>query len=153
MDSNVTFLHWLAGLIDGEGCFFARFYPQADGRMPLTLRAEITLRADDREVLEDIRRNLGLGAITYRPSRGTNWSATVTWRVSGREDCQLLVQFLDQAPLRSKKKRDYMLWRDIVALYAQFKRGGVGARAANDPLIQRITLLTEQLREARTYAP
>lgn len=120
--------------------------------MPLTLRAEITLRDDDRDVLEDIRRTLGLGVVGRRPSRGPNWAPTATWRVSGRRECQLLVQVLDQVPLRSKKKRDYMLWREIVGLYAQFTRGGSGARTANDPFIQQITLLTDQLKETRTYA-
>ena len=146
------FNHWLAGLLDGEGCFFAQVYPQDDGRMPVTLRCEVTLRQDDRPLLEEIQRTVGAGTIYDRGGRQDLWAPTSTWRVSGRE-CAKLLDRLDTAPLRSKKRHDYALWRQVVVLYGQTKQGGPAARQHNHEIIKQIELLCTQLREVRTYAP
>lgn len=146
------FDHWLAGLLDGEGCFFAKVYPQPDGRLPVTVRCEIGLRADDRPLLEEIQRVTGLGKIYSRSSRAENWAPVCTWRVSGRE-CSKMLDRLDAAPLRSKKQRDYALWRQIVVLYAQTKQGGPAAKAHNRETINQIEQLAVQLKEVRKYAP
>lgn len=136
--------------MDGEGCFFAQFYPTEAGTLPLTLRAEITLRADDRDILRTIRAAAG-GKIADRPARSTLWMPTATWRVSGRRECERFLGAYGHLPLRSKKARDFKTWKEIVETYAKFKRGGRGARLANAPHISRIETLITQLKEGRNY--
>lgn len=152
MSSNErTDLAWLSGLLDGEGCFFAQFYPTPDGRLPLTLRAEITLRSDDRPVLEQVAGLVG-GRIFDRPSRGENWNPTSKWVVSGLTECRGFLDKMGDQQLRSKKARDYATWRQIVETYAKFKKGGRGARDTNAPLIDEVKALIIQLQEGRNYS-
>lgn len=75
------------------------------------------------------------------------------WRVSGLEPAQVLLDKLPIDALRSKKRRDYELWSEIVTIYSRFKRGGREARAHNEVGIEHITQLTAQLQEGRAYTP
>ena len=39
------------------------------------------------------------------------------WYVTSKRDLARLVAYFDQFPLRAKKARDYVLWREAVAIY------------------------------------
>lgn len=86
-----------------------------------------------------------------RSGRGSGGNPQATWTVNGK-DCAKFVDILDAFPLRSKKQRDYEIWKQVVALYMQFKRGGAGARSHNQPLIDQIQQLAAELKEVRVYA-
>jgi hypothetical protein len=58
---DAAFGNWLAGFIDGEGSFTIQ---SARADMPqFYTRFQIRLRADDRPILEEIRAQLGVGAL------------------------------------------------------------------------------------------
>lgn len=94
---------WFAGFVDGEGCFRVtkKGVPEF----------QIGLRADDRAVLENIERVLGVGHLYEYAPEGKN--PTLYYRVSGPRDCQIVLNTIGDR-LRSKKSRDYLLWRDAV---------------------------------------
>lgn len=105
------FGHWLAGFIAGEGSF--GIYPRTK-RRGYYLQFVISLRADDRPILDNICRTTGLGVLSYRqPPQG---NALTTWRVHRRQDMLRLITILDHFPLRAKKADDYAIWRRA-ALY------------------------------------
>lgn len=121
------FGHWLAGFIDGEGCF--GIPPNnANGYM---CRFSIGLRVDDRPVLEAIHRRLRIGGIYDRPltARATAMRAGtqpgVSWVVTDQRGCALLVQLLDRFPLRAKKAKDYAIWREAVITLGAMPRRNV----------------------------
>lgn len=108
------FGHWLAGFIDGEGCFL--IHNGKAGRSH-SFRLGVHQRADDLAILEEIQERTGIGRIygpTYR-SKGAD-NPCYEWRVSTDADLLAMLDLLDRFPLRAKKKRDYAIWRDAVLL-------------------------------------
>lgn len=105
------FCAWFSGLIDGEGCFLI------DKNLQCKFR--ISMRNDDSPMLKMIADKLGFGY--YRQIQraayytGGNWhKPTSAYAVTSVRECKLLVQLLDEHPLKSKKQNDYKVWRQAV---------------------------------------
>jgi hypothetical protein len=114
-----AFGHWLAGFIDGEGCFTI-MHPRA-AEPQLYTRFQLRLRADDRAVLDGIRERVGVGTIyEYEPTARAlavhpGSKASILWVVCTSAGCARLVELLDRFPLRAKKAHDYAIWREAVS--------------------------------------
>ncbi len=150
MNSNDEFYAWFAGFLDGEGCFFAQVYPHPSGSMPLTVRVEITLRQDDRPTLEHIQEQMGMGQVVDRKARKPTEGAQSIWQITGKK-CFTALDKLDRCKLRSKKQRDYIIWREIVEEYNLFVPGGKDARQKNQPHLTKVQKLCTELKEIRKY--
>lgn len=150
------FGHWLAGLTDGEGCFYIKvdFNQLKRGGGAGKILFHIALRLDDREILEQICETTGLGVVQVQRgprSSGFNLDGTpktssplARWKVQKKQDCQRLVQIFDEYPLRAKKARDFALWRLAVKHHATFGRGW----RADWSVIEE---LADELRRVRKY--
>ncbi len=111
------FGNWLVGFTDGEGCFqlmISKNKPMPDGLLrSSTFR--IGLRYDDKPILEKIRGYLGCGTIydnftACKIKSTTNPSAE--FRVADIKDLATkIVPFFEKFQLRSKKKRDFDIWK------------------------------------------
>ena len=118
-EMNDAFGHWLAGFIDGEGCFVIakREDPKYGARYQC--RFSVNMRADERPMLEEIVARTHIGRIEAkkadRKSRRGNPQAV--WMVTSQRECLMLVELLDRYPLRAKKRRDYTIWREAVILW------------------------------------
>lgn len=106
-----AFLHWLAGFIDGEGCFSIN--GSATGRRAYSCSFDLGLREDDSAILDEMVRRLGIGKVYYRVT-GRSQCRIATWTLRNKRDCLMLVEILDEHPLRAKKARDYAIWREAV---------------------------------------
>lgn len=146
------FGHWLAGFIDGEGCF--SIVPH-DGRV--SCRFAIELRADDKMILVEIARRVRVGQVVDKRVRARDRPGTrpqAVWKVQDRAGCAAMVELLDRFPLRSKKARDYVIWREAIAEWqrlattprARFHHAGT---APHD--WTRMLQLADALRETRAY--
>lgn len=83
---------------------------------------DLSLRDDDSAILEEVAQRTGMGSINAR-SRKAGSNPQKRWRVRGKKDRQILIDLLDRYPLRSKKKRDFLLWREAVLLFEEADRG------------------------------
>lgn len=112
---------WLAGLVDGEGCFHLRTTRVRTVRgyhrryRVLTFAFVIALRADDRATLERARTLLGVGHIGqnrrgHGPATSSNAKPLAALVVQARNDLARIVGVFRTYPLRSKKARDFDLW-------------------------------------------
>lgn len=140
------FGHWLAGFIDGEGCF--QIVRNGTG---FAMRFAITLRDDDRPLLTEIQTRTGLGKIYARRVTNANVSGanpTVIWNVARKADILRLVTLLDRYPLRGKKMLDFIIWREAV-LYRKDGRNRPRANGNWGP----VPRLFDDLRAVRAYAP
>jgi len=129
------FGNWLAGFIDGEGCFSCTLH-----RGSLNFRFKISLRADDVEVLNYIKNNLGCGKVVFEghirksiPKMHPQYKFTLY----SREDRQKLIDLLEVCPLRSKKKKDFEVWRQLHFL---------------DKHSENKNILVNRLKEVRQYS-
>lgn len=119
--SSDGFGHWLAGLIDGEGCF--TITPNRPG---FVCRLALSLRQDDAAVLEEIVSRVGLGHLIRAKTGGGNRRPQVQWRVQKKQECLVLCRVLDAFPLRAKKRNDYAVWREAVKLMNAMPPVGAG---------------------------
>jgi len=98
--------HWLAGLVDGEGCFqIVRYHGGAQHRCRFTL----ALRADDTAVVQRARDILGVGDVRFYPCK-TESRPLCTLVVNRKADIYHLLTFFSRFPLRSKKGLDFAHW-------------------------------------------
>lgn len=127
---------WLAGFADGEGHF--SICPLRGARFPAGSyqpRFEITLRDDDRPILEELVAAFG-GAIKsshHNPSR--NQKPQARWTVGAKVGLRALVDYFDTHPLRAKKARDYAIWSCAVGLYEAEGYRAPGLVALADQLV------------------
>lgn len=125
MDND--FGHWLAGLIDGEGTFLIAKHKgrNKEGRPLFNPLMLVRLRNDDHDVLAQVQKITGIGTLnTY----STKTSPQSAWQVASKTDVRKLVSILDDHPLRTKKKRDYEIWKRAVDAY--LRDGGLSPHLA-----------------------
>ena len=154
-----AFGNWLAGFVDGEGCFMGRIVQRKEPRsVNCQCKFAIELRQDDRPILEEIRSRLGgIGGIAdRRVSRHSSprQNPGVQFYVHAwRDFFHVLLPLFDQHPLRAKKKNDYVIWREMVKLGYGINQGGCGAgsRPWTAAEVQRFTYLRDMLRTGRQY--
>jgi hypothetical protein len=103
------FAHWMAGFIDGEGCFSVH-KKTVNGCETYDCQFSITLRADDKPILIEMQQQLGgIGSIADRPGRDDG-KPQARYCVSSKAHCQRLRAVLMAFPLRAKKARDFEIW-------------------------------------------
>lgn len=148
MDIDPGFGHWLAGFIDGEGCF--AIATNSNRRYPSRCcHLRIQLRDDDTAILEAIRDKTGCGAIYHRTDGP--YSPRSSWYCYSRPDAVAMVEILDRYPLRAKKARDFAIWREAVHVWTQTRRGP-GTTPGNLVAWRRMAELQEALQRGRRYA-
>jgi len=123
-----TFGHWLSGFVDGEGMFLLKWHTCRDYQIPVA-GFEIHLRLDDRSILEEIRDFLGVGTFYDRPERihgpeKTRSKPQLCYRVNiTKHLAKVVVPNFERYPLRAKKRNDFAIWKQGVALlYRVWKR-------------------------------
>lgn len=118
--SQITdaFGNWFAGFTDGEGCFVIGKHNNDNPHTDYRCQFAITLRDDDKEIIEEIRETLGIGNICDDPARTTptrNKQPSSRFRVAAISECAELVKLFTTYPLRAKKRRDFDIWKTAVA--------------------------------------
>lgn len=140
MENDVAFNNWLAGFVDGEGHFCL-----AKSKNSIYARFCIEVRQDDRPILEEIQRRLGIGRLKDRTrTRGSGPGISTILTVDRVEHCGVLCDIFDTAPLRAKKAVDYRLWSKAVRHIIATPRG-VGRDTAM------LEQTFEQIKEVRVF--
>jgi hypothetical protein len=121
MMEDEAFKHWLAGLIDGEGHFGINISKMKSAYLGYVVAVvcQIGLTIADIDVLKEIQQKLELGSITtqdrYR-TRNPNHQPFAKWRVTNLKECLALRDILNKHPLRSKKRKDFLLWCEALEI-------------------------------------
>lgn len=106
---------YIAGFVDGEGCFSVSIRPHPTvrygSRCIVSPVFQIYQHRDNLELLHKLKGFFGCGSIT---SKGPN-SRVMTFAVSGRRDLETtVIPFFEKYPLNSKKHEDFLKFREIV---------------------------------------
>jgi hypothetical protein len=105
---------YLAGFIDGEGCFSVSVHPQAGAKWGWLIDPDFTINQhkQSRELLESIQTFFGCGKIYAKSPEKSN---VLTFTVYGRRTIfEKIVPFLDSHPLISNKRHDYAKFREVL---------------------------------------
>lgn len=122
--TNITLSpDYVVGFVDGEGCFCVPItkHQTLVHRKEVRPTFEIELREDDRHILEAIQRVLGCGKIYHlRFHRYHKWRPHVKLKVSKMSELQnLLIPFFDIHPLKAKKRKSFLFFKQIVSMVAR----------------------------------
>ena len=113
--------HWFVGLCDGEASFTYRNTTRTD--VPVRPRFKLTLQGDDDIISEANKVIFGGGyvrideVVTSKRSTGKSYKNRSDLDVTDKRRLRLLVDFFDTYLLRSHKRHEFSLWRDLVMLY------------------------------------
>ena len=106
---------YIAGFVDGEGCFSVSIHPHPTVRYGTTWLVapcfQVYQLESNAEILERIREHFGVGRIT---PKGPN-SSVMTYSVYRRAHLEsVIIPFFDANPLVSEKYHDFLKFRQIV---------------------------------------
>ena len=107
---------YLAGFVDGEGCFSVSIHPHKNSRWGWVIDPDFTINQHyrSRELLERIQKFFGCGKIY---SKSPDKSNVLTYVVYSRRSIyEKIIPFLDAHPLISHKRHDYERFRKVVQL-------------------------------------
>ncbi len=100
-----------------------------------------------RPFFKEIQNRLGFGALQFRRGNAHR-EAQVLWFITRKSDCARLVDLFQAHPLRAKKRRDFEIWKEGVALWASMRGNGRPHRNW-----MALEILSEQLRRMRQFDP
>ncbi|TSC68145.1 MAG: hypothetical protein G01um101466_538 [Parcubacteria group bacterium Gr01-1014_66] len=121
---------YIAGFVDGEGCFALNFRRDVRHERPGSpmyfywkIIFAITLRSDDSAILESIQNTLECGFISFTSNGSTiNPHNSIRYQVSDMTDLmEKIVPFFDTYSLRAKKKYDFELWKQALKILFKYK--------------------------------
>ncbi len=114
---------WLSGFCDGESTFGLKAGVQYDRPRPRINHSalfRITLRDDDASILSDIQSYWQCGIIIFNNnirSKIPNAKPVAAYCVQAVSDLmKIVVPHFEQFPLRSKKRNDFLIWKQGIAL-------------------------------------
>ena len=121
---------YIAGFVDGEGCFALKFRRDIKYHRPNTpvyfswdIEFAIGLRSDDKELLKKIQVALECGNISVNRRGMARYSVQRIGDLTSK-----IVPFFDKYQLHGKKQFDYKLWKEAVEIFGRNQRTAVNIR-------------------------
>ena len=104
---------WVAGFVDGEGCFHVSVNAHADMSVGYQVLPEFTVVQHERDIqiLHALKAFFGCGVVRR------NHGDRMAYRVRSKEHLlQKIVPFFMKHPLKTKKNVDFLKFRDVLLL-------------------------------------
>ena len=104
---------WVAGFVDGEGCFHVGINAHADMTAGYQVLPEFTVvqHARDAQLLHALKAFFGCGVVR------TNHGDRLAYRVRSQQHLlERILPFFEKHPLRSKKHVDFLKFRDVLLM-------------------------------------
>lgn len=104
---------WIAGFVDGEGCFYVGINPHEEMTAGFQVLPEFTVvqHKRDIQVLHALKAYFGCGVVRV------NHGDRMAYRVRGQKDLsEHIVPFFNKHPLKTKKNVDFIKFRRILRI-------------------------------------
>lgn len=151
---------WLAGIIDGEGCFYIQ-KPSATSNKGLSKSYApvfaISIRDDDGNIIDELQRILDIDVPRHidhrdRPTSGPNDKPVIKVHIRNLPDLHhRLIPVLDKFPLRGKKIDDFYIFKITVKVLLAKVTGGRKYFGYTDDERDFLERLYRALREIKVY--
>ena len=110
---RTAFAHWLSGFVAGEGCFYLGWARLKTYPRPKAIFT-IQLRADDIEILQQIRSYFGCGK-PIRVNKRKASKPVSAYSVNTNADAyNIICPHFTKFPLLAKKQHDFLIWKEAV---------------------------------------
>ena len=118
-----NFSNWLAGFVDGEGCFSLSIEPKK-GSYQYRPKFSIAVRYDDIYILEQIRKLLKWSGNICRSDRDDCTSNPIAiYSVRDPDELSnIIIPFFEKYTLRAKKSKDFQIWKKAVDILCTVKQ-------------------------------
>lgn len=115
------FGYWFSGFVDGEGCFNVSCINRKNFKNP-QITTNFVIAQAEYSIMNEINNILQLGWYEkYKKPKiyksiSREFPGCYTYHLATRSlnDCLLLISIFDKYKLRTKKKRQYELWKEAV---------------------------------------
>ena len=104
---------WVAGFVDGEGCFYVGINAQPEMKTGYQVLPEFTVVQHERDVqlLYALKKFFGCGVVRQ------NHGDRMAYRVRGVEHLlERVIPFFERHPLKTRKQVDFLKFRKILLL-------------------------------------
>ena len=131
-------LSYLAGYIDGDGCFFLK-----KDKNPIKYRAYIVISSTNEEVLNSFKCSFG-GSVYICSPRKEHWKRSYHWNFRGKfalEITEKLIEFLTEKKSDAFLFMEYLQTSDIIhkeELIQKMKTNRDQVRVINDSVVEQI---------------
>lgn len=121
------YLHWLVGLIEGEGTFGINIAIRPGGGFAIAPTFKLSLSEKDKSTVFYIKDLLGLGRIDFKSNkiwldRGMkNIQNQYVFIIDNIPDVLEFLDVFDVSVFRTSKKKDYILWKDGIEIIRNFE--------------------------------
>ena len=137
---------YVAGFIDGEGCFFLTYRKETKHTRPgnpiyyrWSVGFAMTLREDDVEILKQIRNTLECGNVYFLNTKDSRAGKQAYFGVQNTDDAyNKVLPFFRKFPLRAKKRYDFELWSKALELIYRKKKDRKPYAAKDHSLLKEI---------------
>jgi hypothetical protein len=114
-DLRADWPDFLSGYFTAEGSL--GIYRNGPNRFSPT--AQMRVRVDDFPLLEQLQRRTGVGRLYANMALKQNAAPVGIWMVKRTDEIARLAHIFQRHPLRGRKHREFLVWRDAVAVYAE----------------------------------
>lgn len=115
---------YIVGLVDGEGCFailITKHKTKKTGK-DARLLFSIEMRADERPILELVKKRLNCGSVIDINYKRYGWKTHARFYVQKQSDIfYKIIPFFKQYPMPGKKGKDFILFCQAAELFKQKK--------------------------------
>lgn len=104
--------HWLAGFIEGDGCFNCQLKKGGNGRTLVVLRFMLSQHTRDIELMKSINEYFGGGSLNK-----DGWGSVVNLTISKLSNiCNIIIPCLTQYSLQGSKRSNFEAFSEIAKL-------------------------------------
>ncbi len=107
---------WIAGFVDGEGCFYVGINEHPDMTAGYQVLPEFTVVQHERDaqVLHALKAHFGCGVVRR------NHGDRMAYRVRSKEHLlERIIPFFEKHPLKTKKRTDFAKFRRIIRMMGE----------------------------------
>ncbi len=152
MTTNILPGDFVAGLVEGEGCFILQYRREVKRSRPGSpayfrwlVAFAVVLRSDDAPLLELVKNTLECGSISYTRSAARFQVQDV------RTLLDKVVPFFDRFLLHGKKSKDFKLWKEAVKLIAHDRFQKLSSRSIEN--MRRLQEIRTEMRQYKSQQP
>lgn len=137
------------GFFWGEGCISVGYIPKKN---IYRVSAKISLRSDDRPLLEEFHRRIGGSLWDSRTQSSSGFPSTM-WDATSQKSLKIVAELLSGGILPAKKAQQLDLWKEAVGIFTARKiKHGWGGKHYTDEQKSRFKEIKEALSEAKKFS-